>query len=190
MSAIRTFVAVESPADIRQRAAALVERFKAAQAKVRWADMSTMHWTMNFLGDVPDPEIPAICAAVAAAAKPFRPFELEVRSVGAFPGVGRPRTIWLGAGVGKEAMSYLHAALERHLADLGFRPESRRFQPHLTLGRVRDSSTGLVELAKLIRRQADFDAGSMTVEEVVVFSSRLEPTGAVHERLGAGALEG
>ena len=190
MSTIRTFVAVEIPADIRQRAAALVERFKVAQAKVRWADTSTMHWTMNFLGDVPDTEVPAICAAVAAAAKPFRPFELEVRGVGAFPGVGRPRTIWLGAGVGKEAMSYLHAALERHLADLGFRPEARRFQPHLTLGRVRDGTTGLTELAELIDKQADFEARSMTVEEVIVFSSRLERTGAVHERLGAGALEG
>jgi 2'-5' RNA ligase len=190
MSTIRTFVAVEIPADIRQRAAALVERLQVAQAKVRWTDMATMHWTMNFLGDVPDTEVPAICAEVAAAAKPFRPFELEVRGVGAFPNSGRPRTIWLGAGVGKEAMSYLHAALERHLEDLGFRPESRRFQPHLTLGRVRDSSTGLDELAELIRKQAEFDAGSMTVEEVVVFSSRLERTGAVHERLGAGALEG
>ncbi|HKD37131.1 MAG TPA: RNA 2',3'-cyclic phosphodiesterase, partial [Pirellulales bacterium] len=147
-------------------------------------------WTMNFLGDVPDPEIPAICTAVAAAAKPFRPFELEVRGVGAFPGVGRPRTIWLGAGEGKEAMRYLHAALERQLAGLGFRPEARRFQPHLTLGRVRDSSAGLSELAELIRKHAEFVAGTMTVDEVVVFSSRLEPTGAVHERLGGGALEG
>jgi 2'-5' RNA ligase len=190
MSTIRTFVAVEIPADIRQRAAVLVERLKVAQAKVRWADMATMHWTMNFLGDVPDTEVPAICAAVAAATKPFRPFELDVRGVGAFPNAGRPRTIWLGAGVGKEAMSYLHAALERHLGEIGFRPEGRRFQPHLTLGRVRDSSTGLVELADLIRKQADFSAGTMTVEEAVVFSSRLEPTGAVHERLGGGALEG
>jgi hypothetical protein len=45
-------------------------------------------------------------------------------------------------------------------------------------------------LAELIRKQAEFDAGSMTVEEVVVFSSRLERTGAVHERLGAGVLDG
>ncbi len=187
---IRTFVAVEIPADIRQRAVALVERLKAAGAKVRWTDAATVHWTMNFLGDVPDAEIPAICSEVIAAAKPFRPFDLEVRGVGAFPGVSRPRTIWLGGGEGNEAMRYLHAALERHLATLGFRPEARRFQPHLTLGRVRDSSSGLPELAELIRKHADYVAGTMTVDEVVVFSSRLEPTGAVHERLGGGALEG
>ena len=73
---------------------------------------------------------------------------------------------------------------------LGFRPESRRFQPHLTLGRIRDASGGLAQLAELLRKHADFDAGPMPVDEVVVFSSRLEKTGAVHERLGAAPLAG
>jgi 2'-5' RNA ligase len=190
MSTIRTFVAVEIPEEIRRRATSLIERLRVGPAKVRWTDVGTIHWTMNFLGDVPDTEIPAICAEVAAAAKPFRPFDVEVHGVGAFPGTGRPRTVWLGAGEGREAMKYLHAALERHLETLGFRPESRRFQPHLTLGRVRDSSIGLSELADAIRSHAEFVAGTMTVDEVVVFSSRLERTGAVHERLGAGRLEG
>ena len=190
MSTIRTFVAVEIPDEIRSRAAALVERLRVAQAKVRWTDLATMHWTMNFLGDVPDAEIPAVCDEVAAAAKPFTPFDIEVRGLGAFPNAGRPRTIWLGVGEGKEPLIYLQAALERHLATLGFRPEARRFQPHLTLGRVRDGSTGLAELAELIRKHADFDAGTMYVDEAVVFSSRLERTGAVHERLGGGPLTG
>ncbi len=190
MSTIRTFVAIEIPEEIRRRAASLIERLQATPAKVRWTDVGTIHWTMNFLGDVPDTEIPAICAEVAAAAKPFRPFDVEVRGVGAFPSAGRPRTIWLGAGEGNEALRYLHAALERHLETLGFRPEARRFQPHLTLGRVRDSSTGLRELAELVRSHADFSAGTMAVDEVVVFSSRLERTGAVHERLGGGTLDG
>jgi 2'-5' RNA ligase len=190
MSTIRTFVAVEIPEEIRHRAAALVERLRVAQAKVRWTDLASIHWTMNFLGDVPDTQIPAICDAVAAAAKPFTPFDLIVRGVGAFPGVGRPRTIWLGAGEGKEPLVYLQTALERQLATLGFRPESRRFQPHLTLGRVRDASAGLAELAELLRKHADFDAGPMPVDEVVVFSSRLEKTGAVHERLGSAPLAG
>jgi 2'-5' RNA ligase len=190
MSTIRTFVAVEIPEEIRHRAAALVERLRVSQAKVRWGDTGTMHWTTNFLGDVPDTELPAVCAEVAAAAKPFTPFDLEVRGVGAFPNAGRPRTIWLGAGEGKEPLIYLQSALERHLATLGFRAEARRFQPHLTLGRVRDGSSGLTELADLLRKHAEFDAGLMTVDEVVVFSSRLERAGAVHERLGSGSLEG
>src|SRR5258707_76195 len=124
MSTIRTFVAVEIPEEIHHLAGSLVERLRATSAKVRWTDLNSMHWTLSFLGDVPDTQIPAICEQVTAAAKPFTPFDLEVRGVGAFPNAARPRTIWLGAGEGQEAMVYLQSAIERHLATLGFRPEA------------------------------------------------------------------
>ena len=190
MSTIRTFVAVEIPDEVRHRAAALVERLRAAQAKVRWTDLTTMHWTMNFLGDVPDREIAAVCARLPRRPSRSRRSIWKWRGSARFPNGARPRTIWLGAGVGKEPLADLQAALERHLATLGFRPEARRFQPHLTLGRVRDGSTGLTELADRIHDLAEFDAGTMFVNKVVVFSSRLERAGAVHERLGGGPLQG
>ncbi len=175
MSKIRTFIAVETPPDIRRRAMALIERLRASQAKVRWSDPDSMHLTLNFLGE---------------AAAPFASFDLELQGIGAFPSTGRPRTLWLGAGEGAEEIVLLQTAITKSLAPLGFRPEARRFRPHLTLGRVRDSHLGLDELAELMKQHADFNAGSTPVDEVVVFSSRLERAGAVHERLGAGALAG
>jgi 2'-5' RNA ligase len=191
MSVFRTFVAVETPPDIRYRAGALIERLKASGAKVRWADVNTMHWTLNFLGDVPDTEIAGVCRCVTAAVAPFSPFDLEIVGCGAFPTAGRPRTLWLGVGgAGAAALVELQAALEKSLARLGFRPEARQFKPHLTLGRVRDSSTGLDELAELVRRHSDLSAGEMYVDEVVVFSSQLERTGAVHTPLGHAPLAG
>ncbi|HEX3996927.1 MAG TPA: RNA 2',3'-cyclic phosphodiesterase [Pirellulales bacterium] len=190
MSVFRTFVAVETPSEIRHRAAALLERLKASGAKVRWADTETMHWTLNFLGDVPDTEIAAVCECVTKAVAPFSPFDLEISHCGAFPSSGRPRTLWLGVGDGAAALIELQAALERDLAQLGFRPEARQFKPHLTLGRVRDGSMGLDELAELVRHHADFSAGEMYVDEIVVFSSQLERTGAVHTPLGHAPLGG
>ncbi len=188
MSSLRTFLAVEMPPEVRARAAALVERLGAAGANVRWSESTSWHWTLNFLGDVPETEIPAVCQAAAAAAAPFTPFELEARGCGAFPSVSRPRTVWLGAGEGQEALVYLQAALERHLAELGFRPEARRFTPHVTLGRLRDGVTGLAELADLIRRHAEYPAGIMPVGEVVVFSSELKRSGSVYTVLGRAPL--
>ena len=189
-STFRTFVAVETPPEICHCAAALIERLKGSGAKVRWADTDAMHWTLDFLGDVPDNEIAAVCRCVTAAVAPLSAFDLDVCGVGAFPSTGRPRTLWLGVGEGSEAMVELQAALERNLAGLGFRPEARQFKPHLTLGRVRDSSSGLEELAELVRRYADFSAGLMAVDEVVVFSSQLERSGAVHTPLGHAPLAG
>jgi 2'-5' RNA ligase len=48
----------------------------------------------------------------------------------------------------------------------------------------------LQELTELVRRHADFSAGEMYVDEVVVFSSQLEKTGAIHTPLGHAPLAG
>jgi 2'-5' RNA ligase len=190
MPPLRTFVAVETPPEIRHRAEALVERLRGAGASVRWSDPASWHWTLNFLGDVPDREVPDVCKAAIAAAATVKPFELEVCGCGAFPAIDRPRTLWLGTGEGRESMISLQGALVSQLAELGFRPEARRYLPHLTLGRLRDGTTGLEELAELLRRYTDFDAGMMWVSEVTLFSSRLERSGAVHTPLGHGPLGG
>jgi 2'-5' RNA ligase len=190
MSTFRTFVAIEVPSEICHRAAALITRLKSSGAKVRWADTQTMHWTLSFLGDVPDNEIAGVCTSVTAAVARFSPFEADVCGCGAFPSSRRPRTLWLGVGEGAEALVELQAAIERNLAELGFRAEARQYKPHLTLGRVRDASSGLDELAELVQRHADFSAGLMAVDEVVIFSSQLERTGAIHTPLGHAPLAG
>ena len=68
---IRAFTAVEVWPEIRQRARALIDRFKDTTAKVTWLKPDQMHLTMNFLGDVPLNDVPAVCKAVAQAAQPF-----------------------------------------------------------------------------------------------------------------------
>ncbi len=87
-------------------------------------------------------------------------------------------------------MIALHDAIERELGPLGYREENRRFRPHLTIGRVRQSPSGIDELGRLILKNADFESGLSTVYEVVVFSSELGPDGPTHEPLGHAELKG
>jgi len=187
MSTVRTFVAVETSPGVIGRAGQLIERLKAADAKVSWVRGANLHWTVKFLGNIELTEVAEVCRAVTAAARQVPPFELEVRGAGAFPRIERPRTVWLGAGEGNEQMSHLAASVESHLAKIGFRSENRRFLPHITLGRVR-GGRNLDELGEALQEYADFDAGTMHVDEVVVFSSRLEADGAVYEALGRAPL--
>jgi RNA 2',3'-cyclic 3'-phosphodiesterase len=190
MNVIRTFTAVEVWPEIRERARLLINRFKDTTAKVTWVKPDQMHLTMNFLGDVPMNDIPAVCKAVAEAAEPFKPFDVEMAGVGVFPSYDNPRTIWLGVGDGSEELVALHTALQQRLGDLGFRVEARRFHPHLTLGRVRSVPQGPGQLAGLIKEHAEFEAGPMMVSEVAVFSSELGREGPRYEALGHGELKG
>ncbi len=185
---VRTFVAVETSAAVRQRAAELIAIFAATGAKVSWVQPHNLHLTLKFLDEVPLNSIPQVSAAVQKATATCEPFELEICRAGAFPSAGRPRTLWLGTGEGSEALGKLHAALENELKPLGFPKEHRRFAAHLTIGRVRGPGPGLGELGPLIQQHADFTAGRFPVAELIVFSSQLTPQGPIYEVLSRAAL--
>ncbi len=187
---LRTFVAVEITQPIRRRAGELIAALAGASADVKWVEPHNLHLTLKFLGDVPQQEIARVCQATARGAAEVESFELDVRGAGAFPQAARPRTVWLGAGEGAEQMVVLHDRVETALAKLGYREEHRRFQPHLTIGRVRGAGSGIAELGRLLQQQADFAAGRMTVSKVTLFASTLTPDGPIYELLGTGPLGG
>ena len=184
----RTFVAVEITAPVRARAEELIAKLDGTNADVNWVEPHNLHLTLKFLGEVHEREIAEVCQTVAQGAAEVEPFDLEVRGAGAFPTAARPRTVWLGAGA--ERMVVLHDRVEAALAELGYREEHRRFQTHLTIGRVRGSGPGIAELGKLLIEQADFAVGRMTVEKVTVFCSTLTPDGPIYEVLGTARLGG
>lgn len=187
MSTVRTFIAVECSGGVSSRAAALIERFRSAQAKVSWVKPEQMHWTLKFLGDVELTRTAEICQAVLQAVTPLASFEMEVQGVGAFPSTAKPRTLWVGAGAGSEKMVALSEAIDERLAQVGFPVEGRRFTPHLTIGRVRGQQN-MAELGRQVAAQSDTPIGTQWVEEVTVFSSTLERDGPVYDVLGRAEL--
>jgi 2'-5' RNA ligase len=184
---IRTFIAVSASPAMRQSAQKLADLLRAAAGDVKWVAPENLHWTLQFLGDVGELEIPSVCMAVSNAVTDVDSFDLEARGAGAFPAADRPRTLWLGAGSGAQAMVALHASIQKQLDRLGYRGENRRFVPHITLGRAgrKGPPRPLVrELAGL----AEYDGGSMLVDEVTVFASRLGPDGPSYEVLARAPL--
>lgn len=191
MGMLRTFVAVEITPEVRSSALRLIDRLRVAQAKVTWTKADNLHYTLKFLGDVPAERTGEICAAVQEAVAPFSPIEIVAGGVGAFPSASRPRTLWLGVTEGAEPMELLFQAVERLLVPLGFPREHRRFSPHLTLGRVRESSPAALQaLAGLLVKHAAFDAGAITVQSVTVFSSTLDRDGPTYNVLSHADFHG
>jgi RNA 2',3'-cyclic 3'-phosphodiesterase len=187
---LRTFVAVEITGPIRARADELIAALDGTAADVNWVEPHNLHLTLKFLGDVHQREITNICRAIGRGTAELDPFDVEVRGAGAFPNSARPRTVWLGVAAGTEPMVVLHDRAEVELAKLGYREEHRRFQPHLTIGRVRGAGMGIDELGKRLQSHADFLAGRMTVAKVTLFSSTLTPDGPIYEVLGTAPLGG
>jgi 2'-5' RNA ligase len=184
---IRTFIAVTASPGVRQAALKLAAALAPVAGDVKWVAPENLHWTLQFLGEVEQLELHAVCSAVCTAALEVDPFDLEASGAGAFPAPDRPRTLWIGAGAGSQAMIALHDAIQRKLTRLGYRSEHRRFVPHLTLGRVgRDSPPR--PLVRELAGLAEYNAGTMLVDEVTVFASKLMSDGPVYEVLARAPL--
>lgn len=65
---------------------------------------------------------------------------------------------------------------------LGFSQETRPFSPHITIGRVKDSSR-LESVMSGLNTYKDRVFGQMTVQSLLFFESRLKPTGAEYSIL-------
>ena len=183
---VRCFVAIELPAEARRSIAGLVAGLREAGVRgLRPVNPDGVHLTLKFLGDVAASQVDGIAAAMEGAATDARPFDLELRGVGGFPDLRRPRVLWVGVGGDVEALQRLYSAVEEALSPLGFPPEGRAFTPHLTLARLRDG-TSPEERARAAARLTSLaweEGAAVPVGGVSLMRSTLRPGGAVYGRL-------
>lgn len=184
---VRAFLAVEISPDVREQLERLIGRFERAGARVKWVEPKNLHLTVKFLGDIDLTDSAQICLKLNKVLAEVPPFSVSIHGTGAFPNNGRPRTLWVGVQDGHQELVDLQQRVEDALAELHYRKEGRRFEPHLTFGRVRE---GRDELKTLVAEHADFHAGIFDVEELVLFSSELTPKGPIYDPLGHIELGG
>ena len=190
MAKTRTFIAVAPGPEVVERAERALMRLRRLADNVKWVEQANLHWTLHFLGELNDQDVYDVCQAAERAAANCDPFGLVAEGVGAFPSNARPRTLWLGAGEGADAMAQLYDELDQQLRPLGFRGETRKYVPHLTLGRagrsLRPAETAA--LAEELGKLPDFAGGAQVVESITVFASRLRREGPDYAALATISL--
>jgi len=179
---IRAFLAIELPEALRPGLALVQEELKRSRAEVRWAPPGNIHLTLKFFGNVPDDEIGALALAARQAAATEQPFHLQVTVAGAFPSPKAPRVVWLGLGGDLVPLTRLYHNLEKAFAALGFLPEGRAFNPHLTLGRVK-SPANRERLAGMLAKLPPLNWPPFEVKELILFQSVLSPQGSKYTPL-------
>lgn len=188
---IRSFIAFELPDAVISLLDTVQQELKSLRLKARWVRPANIHLTLKFLGDITVGQIDDIGAAMADAAADCPPLTLAVGGIGFFPGMRRPRVIWLGLGGQIQALLNLQRNLEDRLAALGFAKEKRSFKAHLTLGRMRDAVDAAI-IGRAAEQYAELGNQQFAADRMILFRSDLQPSGAVYSRLkqvGLGKLE-
>lgn len=183
---MRLFIAVNLPADERQRLSSLLARLAQIAPDVRWVPADSLHITLKFLGEVAADDVAALCAALHDAAAGVAPFRLELRDFGAFPSPSRPQVFWIGIHAASALMK-LQERVERATEPLGYAREARGYMPHLTVGRTRKDAR--IDRAQMDRlsEQAVYNS-VIDVASVELMRSHLGPRAARYEVLETAGL--
>ena len=184
-SGIRSFVAVDLQAPVRQAVNDLQGQLRRINADVRWVRPEGLHVTLKFLGSVAPAQLERVHAALAADLHDLPAFSVQVRGLGAFPNWRRPRVVWVG--LHGEGLVALAARVDGALAPLGFEREQRAFTPHLTLARV-NTPRGWPRLEEACKAHLDDAFGASDIGAVTIYRSTLQRGGAVYAPLWTIAL--
>jgi 2'-5' RNA ligase len=168
---VRLFVAVNLPAGERRALRDATAPLRTSGVQVRWTAEPDLHITLRFLGEVVEAQAEPIGAAVAAAVRGVKPFDVGLGGVGAFPDLAVPRVVWIGVER-HPALELLAHDVEGALRPFGFEPELRPFQPHLTVGRAkRGASEAALRELELLAATVDY-AGVIPVDALDLMVSR------------------
>ena len=151
----RLFTGLEIPADVGQSLATL----RGGLPGARWIDPENYH----DVDDVVAHEVASMLGRVRREA-----FELRVEDLKPFGG-RKPRAIVATLGPA-QALMELQAEHERLMQRVGLEPEGRKYTPHVTLARLRDSSSR--QVADYLALRAPFRSPLFRISRFVLFSSR------------------
>jgi len=179
---VRSFIAFELPAAVISLLGNVQQKLKALRLKARWVRPQNIHLTLKFLGNIDSADIEKIGRTMVDAAGDSAPFTLTIGGIGFFPGIKRPRVIWVGLDGAKPALFNLQRNLADRLAIAGFPKEERTFKAHLTLGRIRQAvNPNIIDQA--IQNYSDLGNLKFTANRIILIKSDLKPSGAVYSHL-------
>ena len=159
----RLFTGLELPRAIVEALASL----RGGLPGARWIEPDNYHVTLRFIGEVNEViahEIASLLARVRRA-----PVELRLQDLDSFGG-RKPRAVVARFAPTAELME-LQAEHERLLQRVGLDPEGRKYTPHVTLARLRESSSR--QVADYLAVRAPLHVPAFTVSRFVLFSSRM-----------------
>jgi len=185
---MRLFIAIELPPEVKQGIAKVQEQLRSAGATANWTRPEGIHLTLKFLGEVEGSRADEIMKALASVAGVHGKMSLAVEGAGAFPNVKDPRVLWLGVTGNIEKLGSLHGAVEDLMVPLGFGREERKFNPHLTLARIKFPKPR-DNWQRKIESLGDVKLGGFEADHISLMKSELKREGAVYTEIGRVELK-
>ncbi|MDX1776698.1 MAG: RNA 2',3'-cyclic phosphodiesterase [Desulfobulbales bacterium] len=168
----RLFIAIDLPETIKKN----LQLMSFGIPGAKWISPEQLHLTVRFIGEVDGALFHDIKSILAEVSMPS--FRLQLKGVGHFPPRGEPRVIWVGL-TASEPLQTLRKKIDAALIKTGLDPERRKFSPHITLARLKN--TPVQKIANFLAGNGLFSQEPFHVGDFKLYSSTLTRKGAIHK---------
>jgi RNA 2',3'-cyclic 3'-phosphodiesterase len=158
----RLFAGLEVPSPVMS----VLSMLRGGLPGARWVEPSDYHITLRFIGDIGNRTARDIDGLLADVSR--RPLPLRVSGLGSFGG-DKPHSIFATVEPTRE-LAELQSEVDRLVRACGIAQDKRRFQPHVTLARLKGASS--FDVADYLTSRGWFPAQSFTANRFALFSSR------------------
>ena len=164
---MRLFTALQISAGTRAALLELLDQLAPA-ATFHWSPPENLHITIKFIGECPGEKYESLRQVLAGIAG-VGPVDIAVRGLGWYPNPHSPRVLFAGIPAGP-ALQELHRRTDAACAAIGIPAESKKFNPHLTLARIK-SPNGLQAVRQRIAQLPSSDFGAFKAETFQLYKS-------------------
>lgn len=187
---MRAFLAICLDEKLKKELACVQSALKKKIGGVKWVEPDLLHVTLKFLGEIKGEDIAAMEEPLADLGNRIAPFKISFKGLGAFPSPNRLRVIWIGIQDGVDELRYLSLEIERLALKINITDnrESKKYLPHLTLGRRKKSHRQDDELS--IFQEEISCRTVLVVDRFFLMQSTLYPSGPVYNPLKEFLLKG
>lgn len=130
---MRAFLGIDFDPEMKKRMLLLSQELRSHAVKGRWKHSDNFHLTLKFLDEISLEEKTGIDNAMNELCLRIPPFRINTSDLGVFKGRESIRVLWLGVQGDTHVLRLLQNGIENALATLRYSPESRSYNPHITL---------------------------------------------------------
>lgn len=176
----RIFVAIDISPQAKVSVLNYIEDLKKefSDIKVGWLAAEKLHLTLKFFGDIDNAQIAELKNIIKRIAEKYKSFEMFVTKTGVFPDKRKAKILWLGIAEETNNLKLIKDEIEIECKIHLVEKETRKYKPHLTIGRIREPKKSKKLAEKHL--QNDFEPVRFNVSGIIIYESELKPAGSVY----------
>ena len=178
---MRIFLSIPVPSLIKNIKQMLTSTCENERVEIRWVKHNNLHLTVQFLGSVSDYIATQIGEELENVVSSIKPFSLTVSETGCFLNTSKPSVLYLGVGGNIKALKALVVKINNKMSKIGFKKDSERFIPHITVAKINYPQKFNPDLSIFLN--STYDEVEFSVDKIQLLESKTLTEGVVYETL-------